>query len=72
MGVLSNFQQYDMVGRFMDVFTSDLTNTPLRSTQFLDGIVCDPPYGVREGLRVLGRREGLKSEEVMIDGKPAH
>ncbi|PWY80618.1 RNA methylase family protein [Aspergillus heteromorphus CBS 117.55] len=72
MGVLSNFQQYDNVGKFMDVFTSDLTNTPLRSYQFLDGIVCDPPYGVREGLRVLGRREGLKNEEVIIDGIPAH
>ncbi|RAK91501.1 SIR2-domain-containing protein [Aspergillus costaricaensis CBS 115574] len=72
MGVLSNFQQYDMVGKFMDVFTSDLTNTPLRSAQFLDGIICDPPYGIREGLRVLGRREGLRNEEVIIDGVPAH
>ena len=25
---------------------------------WLDGIVCDPPYGVREGLKVLGLKEG--------------
>ncbi|RAL17237.1 putative histone deacetylase SIR2 [Aspergillus homomorphus CBS 101889] len=72
MGVLANFQQYGTAGKFLDVFSSDLTNTPLRSAQFLDGIVCDPPYGVREGLRVLGRREGLRNEEVIIDGVPAH
>ncbi|RHZ68550.1 uncharacterized protein CDV56_109664 [Aspergillus thermomutatus] len=72
MGVLSNFQQYGTQSKFLDVFTSDLTNTPLRSNQFLDGIVCDPPYGVREGLRVLGTRDGRGKEEVLIDGVPAH
>ncbi|EAW10642.1 tRNA (guanine-N2-)-methyltransferase [Aspergillus clavatus NRRL 1] len=72
MGVLSNFQQYGTMGKFMDVFTSDLTNTPLRSSQFLDGIVCDPPYGVREGLRVLGTRDGRGKEELLINGVPAH
>ncbi|KAF7160951.1 hypothetical protein CNMCM5623_006513 [Aspergillus felis] len=72
MGVLSNFQQYGTQSKFVDVFTSDLTNTPLRSSQFLDGIICDPPYGVREGLRVLGTRDGRGKEEVLIDGVPAH
>lgn len=72
MGVLSNFQQYGTQSKFVDVFTSDLTNTPLRSSQFLDGIICDPPYGVREGLRVLGSRDGRRKEELLIDGVPAH
>ncbi|KAL4959664.1 uncharacterized protein BDV14DRAFT_193615 [Aspergillus stella-maris] len=54
-GVQYNFQQYGLSNNFGDMFTSDLTNTPLLNRQFLDGIVCDPPYGVREGLRVLGR-----------------
>ncbi|KAJ6171063.1 S-adenosyl-L-methionine-dependent methyltransferase [Penicillium chermesinum] len=57
---------------FVEAFTSDLTNTPLRNVQFLDGIVCDPPYGVREGLRVLGTRSGKAIEPVIIDGVPAH
>ncbi|KAF7118199.1 hypothetical protein CNMCM5793_007600 [Aspergillus hiratsukae] len=72
MGVLSNFQQYGTQSKFVDVFTSDLTNTPFRFSQFLDGIVCDPPYGVREGLRVLGARDGRRKEEVFVDGVPAH
>jgi tRNA (guanine10-N2)-methyltransferase len=71
-GVELNFQQYGISKNFGDVYTSDLTNTPLLNRQFLDGIVCDPPYGVREGLRVLGTRDGRHIGEVMIDGVPAH
>lgn len=72
IGLLRNFQQYDLVSKFVDVFSSDLTHTPLRDRQFLDGIICDPPYGVREGLRVLGTRDGRGKEPVIIDGVPAH
>lgn len=72
MGLLSNFQQYGLTSKFVDAFTSDLTNTPVRNCQFLDGIVCDPPYGVREGLRVLGSRDGVPKEYLMIDGVPSY
>jgi len=72
MGLVSNLQQYGLESKFIDAFTSDLTNTPLRDKQFLDGIICDPPYGVREGLKVLGTRDGRGKEEVLIDGVPAH
>lgn len=72
IGLASNFKQYGTESKFVDAFTSDLTNTPLLQRQFLDGIICDPPYGVREGLRVLGTRDGRGKEEVIIDGVPAH
>ncbi|KAE8396523.1 hypothetical protein BDV23DRAFT_189961 [Aspergillus alliaceus] len=72
IALLTNFQQYGIECKFMDAFSSDVTNTPLLNRQFLDGIVCDPPYGVREGLRVLGTRDGSGREEVIIDGVPAH
>ncbi|KAK1149395.1 NAD-dependent histone deacetylase sir2 [Aspergillus melleus] len=72
IGLASNFKQYGTSSKFVDAFTSDLTNTPLLNRQFLDGIICDPPYGVREGLRVLGTRDGRGKEEVVIDGVPAH
>lgn len=72
IGLFSNFEQYGTVSKYVDAFSSDLTNTPLRLTQHLDGIICDPPYGVREGLRVLGTRDGRGKEEVIIDGVPAH
>ncbi|POS69355.1 hypothetical protein DHEL01_v212252 [Diaporthe helianthi] len=63
-----NFKHYGILDRLGDVFTADLTNSPLRRLSFgsaglggrarlFDGIVCDPPYGVREGLVVLGCRD---------------
>lgn len=71
-GVEFNFQQYGLGSNFGDLFVSDLTNTPLLNGQFLDGIICDPPYGVREGLRVLGARGDRPTQEHIIDGVPAH
>lgn len=72
MGLALNYEQYGLMSKFVNAFSADLTNTPLRNCQFLDGIVCDPPYGVREGLKVLGSRDGKGKEPVMIDGVPAH
>jgi len=41
--------------------------------RWIDGICCDPPYGVREGLKVLGSvKEELQSEVMLKDGRPAH
>lgn len=77
--VVGNFKQYGLSGRYLDGFISDLTNTPLRTHMdtdgrhgLLDGIVCDPPYGVREGLKVLGRKDGDGSEPVWVNGGWAH
>ena len=85
-GVGANFRKYGLEGRFGDCFTADLVNTPVQARRrWLDGMICDPPYGVREGLKVLGARSGLQlngSDEAsrpqvskippMIDGAPAH
>jgi tRNA (guanine10-N2)-methyltransferase len=68
----ANFQQYKLEDVFLDSFIADLTNTPLRKDRWIDGIVCDPPYGVREGLKVLGSRDGTKTEPVLLDGALAH
>ncbi|KAH8731134.1 RNA methylase family protein [Phaeosphaeriaceae sp. PMI808] len=71
MDVVGNFAQYGLASSYLGSFVSDLTNTPLRITPldkehakgYLDGIVCDPPYGIREGLKVLGSRQELLEEE---------
>ena len=75
-----NFEQYGLVGGLGGMFTADLTNSPIRRRELrhdgdgvtgrlFDGIVCDPPYGVREGLRVLGVREPEKTPWVIPKGK---
>ncbi|RMZ10403.1 hypothetical protein D0862_03259 [Hortaea werneckii] len=46
-------------------------HTPLQPP--LDAILCDPPYGVREGLKVLGSTRAHLHEVVhLADGTPAH
>lgn len=72
--VRSNFAQYGTSSLYLDGLVADLTNTPLcSSTRWLDSILCDPPYGVREGLKVLGSTRVALQEVVLLeDGKPAH
>ncbi|KAK5946930.1 hypothetical protein PMZ80_001075 [Knufia obscura] len=88
-GVGANFRRYGLEGVLGDCLTADLTNSPFRlpgkpkkdSSRWLDGIICDPPYGVREGLKVLGRRvhgpDGMNGKAThegpyFIDGVPSH
>ncbi len=70
--ILTNFEQYGLRSHWIDGFIADVTNSPLRTSRCLDVIVCDPPYGVREALKVLGRRDGRGKEVVYIDGVAAH
>lgn len=57
-----NFAQYGLTQQLGGAFAADLTNTPIRKGHPIwDGIVCDPPYGVREGLRVLGLKDPEKT-----------
>jgi len=72
VSVLSNFEQYKLLNNFGDNFVADLTNTPLRNARIFDGIVCDPPYGVREGLKVLGSRDLTKGKEIVFKYGKAH
>ncbi|KAK4134074.1 tRNA guanosine-2'-O-methyltransferase [Trichocladium antarcticum] len=75
-----NFEQYGLLAGLGGMFTADLTNSPIRRAplrhdgdgatgRIFDAIVCDPPYGVREGLRVLGVRDPEKSPWIIPKGK---
>lgn len=73
--VRGNFEQYGLLAGMGDVFSADLTHSPIRRVapgqsgmRLFDGIVCDPPYGVREGLRVLGCRDPERSQWVIEAG----
>jgi tRNA (guanine10-N2)-methyltransferase len=68
--ILTNFKKYGTLSRWLDAAIADLTNAPIRVVEggLLDGIICDPPYGVREGLKVLGRRDGEDPGPVWLSG----
>lgn len=72
----SNFEQYGIMNGLLGTFVADLTNSPVRlgggeerrvhsTGRWLDAIVCDPPYGVREALKVLGSRRVLTVDEAL-------
>lgn len=90
-GIGANFRRYGLEGKFGDCLTADLTNSPFRAlgepwsrnSRWLDGIICDPPYGVREGLKVLGRRlhdpdspqdngRAIHNGPYYVNGVPSH
>ncbi len=70
--VRTNFRQYGLLHKYIDGFVSDLTHSPLRKGRWLDGIIGDPPYGVREGLKVLGTKDGSVKEAIFLNGEAAH
>lgn len=73
--IRANMKQYNSTSQFLDVMTMDFTHNALRPDFQIDTIVCDPPYGVREGLKVCGVKDPAKAahrENVVIDGEKAH
>lgn len=70
-----NFKQYGTSLLFGDVVTMDFTHNAFRSDFVIDTIVCDPPYGVREGLKVCGTKyedRARGKENLIIDGEKAY
>lgn len=70
-----NFKQYGTLNQFIDTFVMDFTNSALRDGLTMDSIVCDPPYGVREGLKVCGAKNPEKAagrETHIVEGELGH
>lgn len=68
----ATLKQYGTELQFVDVWTMDFTNNALRGDLTVDCIVCDPPYGVREGLKVCGAKNPDKAagrEHKVVEGE---
>lgn len=73
--IKANFAYYKESIQFLDVMTMDFTHNSLRKDLILDTILCDPPYGIRESIKVLGAKDPERfagKEDVEIDGKKAY
>ena len=57
-GVRSNFKQYGLEDKLIDLIRFDHSkhNVLRHERPFLDAIVCDPPYGIRAGAKKVGIR----------------
>lgn len=72
--IMNNFKYYNNVRNFIDVMVMDFTNNALRKDLPIDSIICDPPYGIRESIKVLGAKNEEKfsgKENIEIDGTKA-
>lgn len=72
--IATNFKHYHESTQFLDVLTMDFTHNSLRSNLVIDTILCDPPYGIRESIKVLGARDPEKfagKENIEIEGEKA-
>lgn len=69
----NNFDYYKKPKQFCDALCMDFTNNAFRSNLKFGSIVCDPPYGVREGVKVCGSNNAKQGhEKVVIDGELAY
>ena len=55
--IWANVIQYDLHAEWVDVFRQDMAHPALRMQPLFDGIVADPPYGIREGAKKIGARK---------------
>lgn len=56
--ITSNFKQYDL-NQPIGILRSDILNHAIRksSTGWFDAVICDPPYGIKEGTRSFRKDE---------------
>jgi tRNA (guanine10-N2)-methyltransferase len=56
--LFDNFVQYKL--KRPELLRADASRPNWRTELQFDGIVCDPPYGIREGARKSGTKKEIK------------
>ena len=52
--MVANFDQYGLTSHYLGVIAGDFSASPWREDEWLDCIITDPPYGIREGTTRVG------------------
>ena len=61
---VANFEQYDLTDQYLGVIASDFSLCPWRDVAWLDAIITDPPYGIREGTSRVGSEKDYSSTSI--------
>ncbi|KAK8374673.1 hypothetical protein O3P69_011700 [Scylla paramamosain] len=64
--ILSNFEQYGLKHKYLDVVVMDNARPFWREVPYVDAIITDPPYGIREAMERVGSVKGPKNAEDTI------
>jgi len=62
--MLANFEQYGLAHRYLGVIASDFSICPLRVEPWLDCVITDPPYGIREGTTRVGTEKDYSQQSI--------
>ncbi|KAJ3427718.1 tRNA (guanine(10)-n2)-methyltransferase [Anaeramoeba flamelloides] len=63
-----NWEQYNIADKPLEIILMDLTNNNWNSRIKFDAIICDPPYGIREGSKQLGSKKTNEGQSKEIKG----
>lgn len=61
--ILSNLEQYGLKHKYLDVVVMDNARPFWREVAYVDAIITDPPYGIRESTERVGTLKESKSSE---------
>ena len=62
--MLANFEQYGLTSRYLGVIAGDFSQSPWREQPWLDCVITDPPYGIREGTTKLGSEKDYTNTSI--------
>ena len=62
--LLANFEQYGLADQYLGVIAGDSSLSPWRDQEWLDCVITDPPYGIREGTTRVGTAKDYSNHAI--------
>eukprot|EP00092_Neocalanus_flemingeri_P091898 GFUD01116592.1.p1 GENE.GFUD01116592.1~~GFUD01116592.1.p1 ORF type:complete len:464 (-),score=155.06 GFUD01116592.1:133-1524(-) len=62
--MVANFEQYGLTSQYLGVIAGDFSQSPWRDQPWLDCVVTDPPYGIREGTTRVGTEKDFSTTSI--------
>jgi len=60
----ANFEQYGLTDKYLGVFALDFSQSPWRNQTWIDCLITDPPYGIREGTSRVGSEKDYSTSSI--------
>ncbi len=70
--IADNFLQYGFPQRFLGVIRADFSQKWMIRRPMFDAVITDPPYGVREGIKKIGRKPNKPKKQRPAEDAPGY
>jgi len=68
----ANFEQYGLTSCYLGVIAGDFSLSPWRDQPWIDCIITDPPYGIREGTTRVGTQKDYSNQSIPEEYLDSH